>query len=280
MQAVEALEILELLGSTQWGLVTSAQAKAANVERLWLSRLAGKGILQRIRYGVYALPSAAVDPHQDVHAAWLATVPTLTAAQRRDADDPVVVGGVSAAAIHQVGDLIPVKHEFISPTRRQSSQADVVFRREEIPPRDITWADGLPVTSVPRTVVDLAKAPTDAGHLADIVSQALSERAVNHENLAGRLDPYAKQYGHQDGHELLQDLMEQSPPRRPMIDFAVPNRTVGELIDQRPAESLHLALQRLWEHQWDTGLSGRIQEEVRKYLSSVSSDRGPVDRSD
>ena len=212
MQAVVALETLELLGSTQWGLVTAAQATAAGVERLWLSRLAQRGTIQRVRHGVYSLPSAKIDPWQDLHAAWLATSPKETAAERADTVDPIVVRGASAAALHRLGDLIPATHEFLSPRRHQSSQSDVKFTRERISDRDIVWIDGLPVTSIPRTIVDLARDSTDENHLADIATQALGAREVDYENLAGRLDAHAEQYGHSDGHEFIEHLVELSPP--------------------------------------------------------------------
>lgn len=215
MQAVEALETLELLGSTQWGLVTTAQATAAGVERLWLSRLTQRGTLQRVRHGVYSLPSAKIDPWQDLHAAWLATSPKETATERVDAADPIVVRGASAVALHRLGDLVPATHEFLSPNRHQSSQSDVKFIRENISSRDMSSIDGLPVTSVPRTIVDLARDSIDENHLADIATQALGAGEVDYENLAGRLDPHAEQYGHGDGHEFLEHLVELSPRPQP-----------------------------------------------------------------
>jgi predicted transcriptional regulator of viral defense system len=54
MRALDVLETLELLGSGQWGLVTTAQANEAGVSKMQLSRLAARGTVQRVRHGVYA----------------------------------------------------------------------------------------------------------------------------------------------------------------------------------------------------------------------------------
>ena len=43
MLAVDVLESLELLGSSQWGLVTTTQASEAGVSKMHLSRLADRG---------------------------------------------------------------------------------------------------------------------------------------------------------------------------------------------------------------------------------------------
>ena len=57
------LTALEELGAMQWGLVTTGQAKRIGIEeRLWLSRLMDRGIIHRIRHGVYALPSETLWP--------------------------------------------------------------------------------------------------------------------------------------------------------------------------------------------------------------------------
>lgn len=76
------LTALEELSAMQWGLVTTGQAKQVGVRRLWLSRLMDRGVLQRIRLGVYALPSATHGPLQELQAAWLTTDRTQTLEER------------------------------------------------------------------------------------------------------------------------------------------------------------------------------------------------------
>jgi len=149
-----------------------------------LSRLAERGTLQRVRHGVYALPSADAGPFQGLRAAWLATG-SRPAGQQSLA----VVSGESAAAVHGLGDLLPSKYEFSSVVRRQTSQADTRFRKRELPAEDVVWVDGLPVTSVARTLQDLAFGGTDLDHLAVVVRDALSMGDAVSVDLARALVP-------------------------------------------------------------------------------------------
>lgn len=193
MRAFEALETLELLGSTQRGLVTTAQAKAAGVSKVDLARLVQTGTLSRARHGVYVLPSAGVDPLQDLRAAWLAA----------SASGKVVVSGPSAAAVNGLGDLVPDKHEFTAHERRQSAQSDVRFRRADLAEREVVWVDGLPVTSVPRTVADLARTLLDSGHLANVLSDAVDNPHVDVRDLERAVERYSRHYGAKSGRDLL-----------------------------------------------------------------------------
>lgn len=218
MRAASVLEELEVFGSSQWGLVTTAQARALGVDRLWLSRMSTRGTLQRIRHGVYALPSARHGPFQDLQATWLSTEPELAAESRLHADDPVTVSHISAAGIHHLGDLLPVRHEFSSPVRRQTTQPDIQFHRREVPAPDRVWIDGLPVTSVPRTVADLAEVAVDFDHLAQVVRDAVADHKVVATDLAERLFPHADSYGAESGGELVESLLDHAgflPPSPP-----------------------------------------------------------------
>ena len=221
MRESQVLEELEMFGSSQWGLVTAAQARGLGVERLWLSRMSSRGMLQRIRHGVYALPSAQYGPLQDLQAAWLATDASLSAENRLEAKDPVVVSHVSAAGVHQLGDLLATLHEFSSPARRQTTQKDLRFHRCEVPVRDITWVDGLPVTSVARTVGDLATHATDFDHLATVVRDAVEDHHIKVSDLAERLFPHIDTYGAASGAGLVQSLLDQAgytPEKDPSVN--------------------------------------------------------------
>ncbi|WP_433020169.1 type IV toxin-antitoxin system AbiEi family antitoxin domain-containing protein [Kribbella sp. CA-294648] len=119
MRAVNVLESLELLGSSQWGLVTAKQATKAGVSKMHLSRLTDRGTVQWLRHGVYALPSADTGPLRGLRAAWLAT------GSRPAGNQPLAVAsGESAATVHRLGDLLPSKYEFTTAVRRQTTQPD------------------------------------------------------------------------------------------------------------------------------------------------------------
>lgn len=196
MRAVDALEALELLGSTQRGLVATAQAREAGLTGVDLTRLADSGKLVRARHGVYALPSAGVDRLQDLRAAWLAA----------SVNGEVVVSRASAAAVHGLGDLVPAAHEFTAPVRRQSTLPDVRFHRATLSDNDVATVDGLPVTTVVRTAADLAASSLDADHLAGVLATAVEDQDVDVDALATALSPHAAHYGFDSGRALLAEM--------------------------------------------------------------------------
>jgi predicted transcriptional regulator of viral defense system len=203
MRSVDVLESLELLGSSQGGVVTAAQASEAGVSKMHLSRLADRGTVQRVRHGVYALPSADTGPLQGLRAAWLAT------GSRPAGNQPLAVAsGESAAAVHGLGDLLPSKYEFTTAVRRQTTQPDTRYRRRDLPDEDVTWVNGLPVTTVARTIKDLATGGTDFDHLAVAVRDAVTSTNAASVALIQALEPAAERFGFPDGEALFLALLK------------------------------------------------------------------------
>lgn len=77
-------------------------------------------------------------------------------------------------------------------TRRQTRRRDIRLHRARLDRADWTIVDGLPVTTVVRTITDLAGSGLDIGHLAHVLQDSL--RAVEHPVLEEALRPYAHRY--------------------------------------------------------------------------------------
>ncbi len=71
----------------------------------------------------------------------------------------------------------------------------------------VTWLDGLPVTTVERTVADLAAVGIDQDHLAGVVHDALASGA-GASRLADALEPRAATFGHEGGQAYLMALLD------------------------------------------------------------------------
>ncbi|HEY9411687.1 MAG TPA: type IV toxin-antitoxin system AbiEi family antitoxin domain-containing protein [Jiangellaceae bacterium] len=201
------------IASGQAGMFTAAQASAAGVPAQALNRLASRELVERIAHGVYRLTGTPAMPLDDLRAAWLATDPGVLAAERLTGEGiDVVVSHRSAARLHELGDLEADIHEFTSQTRRQSRRRDVRFHRGTVQDSDVTVVDGLPVTTIERTIEDLARAHVDGGHLASVVRDAILTSHVPPDTIAARLRPLAHHYGHPlgDGHGLVTTLLEQA----------------------------------------------------------------------
>lgn len=207
MEQADVLATLEMVASDQWGIVTTAQAGREGVERLQLSRLAEKGDLERARHGVYLLPSHQAGPEDEIRAAWLSLEPKKFIDERWEDEWPVVVTHESAARIHGIGRLIPPKLTFSTGSTKQTRQQGIrIYTRREFAEADIVSVNGLPVTSVTRTVGDLAEQKIERGYLADLVADALRKENVRIDDLAEKLEPAARSYGAKAGMQLVTEL--------------------------------------------------------------------------
>ena len=93
--------------------------------------------------------------------------------------------------------------------------------------------DGMPVTTVARTIADLAAARIDGGHLASVVRDALTVKQVSDRKLSAALRPFAYRYGAPagDGEALLARLVQESGVAEP-LGRAVELSRAGELTTQ------------------------------------------------
>lgn len=112
----------------------------------------------------------------------------------------------SATTVHEIGDLIPDKHSFITATRKQSRHYDLRFVRKVLAKKDVTVVNGLPVTTVECTVKDLAEQGLDGGHLADVINAALQRSLLTPEQLLEALSGSAQRYGYADSQQFAKSI--------------------------------------------------------------------------
>ena len=210
MKLNRSLRVLAEVTESQWGLVTSAQAAARGVSYMNLTRLVEAGDVVRVAQGVYRDAGAPGGQHEELRAAWLATDPEKLAYERLS-ERPVsaVVSGESAARLHGIGDLRGMRSEFTTPARRQTQRADVRYRTRVLPDRDVTVREGLPVTTVERTIADLVEGRQDLSIVGGALRDAARQSRLDVDRLADLLSPLAARNGYRkgDGEAVLQDLL-------------------------------------------------------------------------
>jgi len=211
MKTADALRLLGAFTSTQWGMVTSRQAKGTGVDGVTLHRLEKSGHLDRVRHGVYAATIAVVTEAREKQAAWLMLDPAEPAWKRTSLDpNGGVISHESAARLHGLGELVDDRIVLTTPRRRTSRDRDVRFRIAGLLEDDVTTLDGLPVTTALRTILDLLDQRTDGSHVATIIQEAVEASLVRLDVLAERIGPYALRYGVRrpgDGEALLDQLL-------------------------------------------------------------------------
>lgn len=185
--------------------------------------LAAKGDLRRLTHGVYRLTGTPPGPHDDLRAAWIALDPKLTAAERIAAGPTEVVSHRSAAAFHELGDLDADVLEFTASVRRQTRRNDVRIHRGTLNDDDWTLANGLPVTTLVRTIKDLAHDHVDLGYLAGVVRDALVQRGLAVGQVVTALGPYALAYGVEagDGSRLVDILLQEAGVPQSILEIAM-----------------------------------------------------------
>lgn len=174
------MAMLSPLARDQWGMVTAAQAGTLGVTAIDLTRLGDRGLLFRLRRGVYQVAAAPPDRRDPLRAAWLGLVPAETGRDRlkpwsesgrrqpfpafpvgdpavHDHED-AVVSGRTAAWLHGATGISPLPLTFSVGHRRQSRHGDISLRIRPLPRTSVEVKDGLPVTTIEQTIADLLEA--------------------------------------------------------------------------------------------------------------------------
>lgn len=209
MKQIEAIQVVSELAASQWGLVTSAQALAAGVDRMALSRLEKSGLLVRLRRGVFRLRAVPAAKEDDIRAAWLSLMPSKTVDARLDdlAND-FVLAGATAAYLYGYGDMDPEPYVFVSTVRKQLSSSDSIVLRRKLEARDIALRAGLPVLKLERLVYELLRERQDLSLVTDVVRDALFSGArIDEAYLAGLLKNLSKTIGFKSGQQLTEYLI-------------------------------------------------------------------------
>lgn len=196
--------------SSQWGMVTTAQAERLGVSRLTLSRLSEQGLFERVTQGVYLDSGAPGSEFDELKAAWLSTDPGRFAEERLEQmEKGPVVSAESASRLHNVGDLRANVHTFTVPIRRQSQKTDIRYRLRTLSSREVTLIEGLPTTTLERTIADLVDMRTDLSLVAEVLASAVGRNQLDPEYLTELLNPLAARNGCKkgDGAVLLDRLL-------------------------------------------------------------------------
>lgn len=235
-----ALLDLADLGADQGGLVTTAQARSMGISAQQLARLSNRGVAERLAHGVYRLSGAAPTRDEGLRVAWLALDPSKRVVDRLYAPETAVVSHRSAARLYELGDLDSDYHEFTTGERKQSRDSEVKLHRGLVPEQDRTVVDGLPVTTVLRTVCDLAATRLDGGHLAGVVRDALTVRQVDADDLATALRPYAQVYGERlgDGESLLARFLQEAGVPTALQQAVRLTRSAGTAVATTPLSAV------------------------------------------
>ena len=195
------IESLIELASSQWGLFTSAQALRTGVSRTQLSRMSADGRVEPTSYATYRLTAGEETANCGVKSAWLSLVPKVSAYDRLKARPrDAIVACRTAAHMHGDTELHETPYVFAVTNGARTTRSDVVLHSWRIEECDITIIEGLPVTTVERTVADLVRTNEDPSLLGDFIVGVCSRgHVVDESRLAELLAPLASRNGFAKG---------------------------------------------------------------------------------
>ena len=117
----------------------------------------------------------------------------------------------------QLGDLVVRDMEFTTPRRRTSRDHLVRLRVSTLAPYEVTWAEGLPVTTALRTLTDLLADGAEAGEAGGFLAEALDRRMLRVNHVIPEVARFAHRYGcpDGDGQALVRALIDQAAATQP-----------------------------------------------------------------
>jgi predicted transcriptional regulator of viral defense system len=155
--------VIARLAARQHGVISVRQLRALGLDRYWVRRRVENGSLHRLYLGVYAVGLPRVSLRGRYLAAVMACGRGAVLSHRSAAD----VWGLRPNA---AGHL-----EVTVPRHREGPLGVQVHRTRMLAPQDFTVHDGIPVTSVARTLLDLS-AVVKAPELATAIDRAERSR--------------------------------------------------------------------------------------------------------
>jgi predicted transcriptional regulator of viral defense system len=150
------------VAESQAGYFTASQARKVGFSWERLSSNVKKGTFLRVIHGVYRLAHFPGSTFEDLFIAWLKTGPRS------------VISHESALGVYDLSDIIPAEVHVIVPRNASRRHKGIHLHTNQLRPDEIASREGLPVTSVARTIVDVATT-----HLAEEqIHQAIQEALI------------------------------------------------------------------------------------------------------
>jgi predicted transcriptional regulator of viral defense system/very-short-patch-repair endonuclease len=133
---------LAALAARQHGVVTARQLAAIGIDGSGIKRRAAQGRLHRVRRGVYVVGYPKLTPE----GRWIAAVARC--------GEGAVLSHLDAAALWRIYDGAGARVHITAKWNRRVPGL-CIHRARTLDPNDVTVKDGIPVTTVARTLLDL-----------------------------------------------------------------------------------------------------------------------------
>ncbi len=149
------------LAEQQAGYFTARQAAKAGFSWERLTDYSKNGRFQRVAHGIYRLAQFPSSRFEDLFVAWLMCGPKSA------------ISHESALALYDLSDVLPGEVHVTVPRTASRRRKGIRLHTNRLRPAEVVKREGLTVTSVPRTIADVARAGLSEDHVARAIRDAL-----------------------------------------------------------------------------------------------------------
>jgi predicted transcriptional regulator of viral defense system len=156
-------------------LVTAAQARALGIADSVLARLTQRAKLERVARGVYRIPYFPADRLSQYREAVLW-------ARASHGPEQVALSHETALSVYGISDVNPARVHLTVPKNarlRRQKPKWIVIHRGELPPTDVKTHEGLPVTTVAKSVLDVMETTGRSGLARQAIRNARKEGFIS-----------------------------------------------------------------------------------------------------
>ena len=149
------------IAEDQAGYFSLVQAREIGIRRNQIYRELKRGKFKKSTWGIYRFVQFPASRFEGIHVA------VLSAGQH------AVVGFQTALYVYDLSDIIPDEIHLILPTTSSRRRPGIRVHTTQLTPEDITHFEGLPITTVDKTISDCAFAYVDDEQIRIAIFQSL-----------------------------------------------------------------------------------------------------------
>jgi len=161
------MDELYALAEEHDGLLASKEARALGIQDSVLVRLAQRGRLERMSRGVYRIAQYPADRLAQYREA-------ILWAQASQGPERIALSHETALLLYGISDANPARVSLTVPMSarlRREHPEWIVIHRADLTPQEISRHEGMPVTTVERSIMDVLLAT----HRVDVARKAISD---------------------------------------------------------------------------------------------------------
>ena len=173
------------------GLVTASQARAIGIVDSVLARMTRRGKLERVARGVYRIPYFPADRLSQYREA-------ILWARASHGPENVALSHETALTVFGISDVNPSRVHITVPRGarlRRRKPKWIAIHRETLSPSDVTMHEGLPVTIVAKSALDVAETTGRLGLARQAIKDARKEGYISAAD-ANRITRQLNQHAH------------------------------------------------------------------------------------